>query len=116
MMGISRPTEWLSSRGGTGETPSQLLHISSKTRLRERRSRVACVRLLGTAASLPPPGMVTNEIKMPWCPCFLSGITEDTKLGSNGSDTCHCCMQEEGSLDRLWRWISAAKLIFEFAL
>jgi len=27
-------TVWLSGSGGTGETPSQLLHISGKTRLR----------------------------------------------------------------------------------
>ena len=27
-------TDWLNGSGGTGETPSQLLHISGKTRLR----------------------------------------------------------------------------------
>jgi hypothetical protein len=36
---VSRTTEWLSGSGGTGETPSQLLHILAKHACAERRSR-----------------------------------------------------------------------------
>lgn len=77
---------------------------------------VGCYCLLGDTLPLLLSGVTNSQPKIPILNRLASGIAKDTQFGSDGSNTCHGCMQEKGSLHRLWCWVSTTETIFELAL